>query len=96
MFLHDLKKHLNVAMPYLETLVQNKLLLHQLLAGLPSSTSKQLRARGDTRDVDRVLELLIMTEDQPGQPAAVLELLKEVVLLKEQITELTEQVALLM
>ena len=46
-FLHDLKKHLNAAMPNLKVSAWNQLLLHQLLAGLPNSISKQLRATGD-------------------------------------------------
>ena len=54
-FLHDLKKHLNAAMPNLEASAWNQLLLHQLLAGLPNSISKQLRATGDTTSVDSVL-----------------------------------------
>ena len=97
-FFHDLKKHLSAAMPNLEASARNQLLLHQLLAGLPSSISKQIRATGDTTDVDKVLErarLLIMTEDQPGRAAVVSESPNEVLLLKEQVAELTEQVALL-
>ena len=97
-FLHDLKKYLSAAMPNLEASARNQLLLHQLLVGLPSSISKQLRATGDTTNVDRVLErarLLIMMEDQPGRAAVVSEPSNEVVLMKEQLTELTEQVALL-
>ena len=43
-------------MPNLEASAWNQLLLHQLLAGLPSSISKQLHATGDTTNVDRVLE----------------------------------------
>ena len=37
-----------------------------------------------------------MMEDQPGRAAVVLERANKVLLMKEQLTELTEQVALLM
>ena len=63
----------------LEASAQKQLLLHQLLAGLPSSISKQLRVTADTTDVDKVLEwarLLLMTEDHPGQAAVVCLLMK--------------------
>ena len=91
MFLHDLKKLLSAAMPNLEALARNQLLLHQLLAGLPSSISKQLRATSDTTDLDRVLErawLLFMMEDHPGRAAVVSEPSNEVLLLKEQLADL--------
>jgi len=44
------------AMPDFKTAVQNQLLSHQLLAGLPSSISKQHCETGKTNDLDRVLE----------------------------------------
>lgn len=97
-FFHDLKKLLSAAMPNLEASARNQLLLHQLLAGLPSSISKQLRATGDTTNLDGVLErarLLIMIEDHPEQAAVVSQPSTEVLLMKEQLAELTEQVALL-
>ena len=55
-FLHDIKKLLSGAMPGLETAARNQLLLHQLLAGLPSSISMQIRASGETSDLDKVME----------------------------------------
>ena len=85
-------------MPNLEASARNQLLLYQLLAGLPNSISKQLRATGDTTDLEKVLEqahLLIMIEDQPEQAAVVSQPSSDVLLLKEQIADLTEQVALL-
>ena len=97
-FFHELKKLLSAAMPNLEASARNQLLLHQLLAGLPNSISKQLRATGDTTDLEKVLErarLLIMIEDQPEQAAVVSQPSSDVLLLKEQIADLTEQVALL-
>ena len=97
-FLHDLKKHLNAVMPNLEASAWNQLLLYQLLAGLPNSISKQLRATGNTTSMDSVLErarLLIMTEDPPERAAVVTESSSKALLIKEQLAELTEQVALL-
>ena len=41
-FVHDLKKLLEQAMPGLDKTVRDKLILHQFLAGLPNVTSKQL------------------------------------------------------
>ena len=81
-------------MPNLEALARNQLLLHQLLAGLPNTISKQLCATGSTTDLDRVSErtcLLIMKKDQPEETAVMSQLSSEVLLLKEQIANLTKQ-----
>ena len=43
-FYHDLKKLLGLAMPNLDPAGQKQLLLHQLLAGLPTTVSRQLVA----------------------------------------------------
>jgi len=51
----------------LEVAGQKQLLLHQLIASLPNSVSKQLQATGQTNDIDNVLErahLLLMTDEQ--------------------------------
>ena len=85
-------------MPNLEASSQNQLLLHQLLVGLPSSISEQLHATSDTADLDTVLEctwLLSMMEDYPGRAAVMSESSNEVLLLKEQLADLTKQVDLL-
>lgn len=97
-FLHDLKKLLGMAMPTLEAEARKQLLLHQLLAGLPSAVSKQLRATGETNDIDRILErarLLMMMDDREHTAAAISEKPNDVQQLREQLAELTEQVALL-
>jgi len=101
LFYHDLKKLLSLAMPTLEAAGQKQLLLHQLLAGLPTAVSRQLRATGDTNDIDNVLErarLLLMMDEQQ-QLAAVSEGSSkptgELQHLQQQIAELTEQVAML-
>jgi len=100
-FYHDLKRLLGQAMPSLKAASQKQLLLHQLLAGLPNFVSKQLRATGETNDIDSVLErarFLLMMDEQEHL-AAVLEgsrqPMDELQHLQQQIIDLTEQVALL-
>ena len=100
-FYHDLKKLLNLAMPTLEAAGQKQLLLHQLIAGLPNSVSKQLRATGQTNDIDNVLERarLLLMMDKQEHLAAMSEgsgkLTGELQHMQQQIAALTEQVALL-
>ncbi len=96
-FLHDLKKLLDQAMPDVATDARGQLLLHQFLAGLPNSVSRQLRASGDTTDLDKTVErarLLMVINDRERVATVTAESsqLKE---LKDQVTELTEQVAAL-
>ena len=99
MFVHDLKKLLEQAMPGLEENARNQLLLHQFLSGLPEAASKQLRVGGEVKALDTAISRarLIMTVDEPGRNAAatVAEKPSEVEALKEQIALLTEQVAAL-
>ena len=68
MFVHDLKKFLEHAMPELkDSATRKKLLLHQFLAGLPQAVSRQLRAAGETKDLDTVVEcarLLLALNEQ--------------------------------
>ena len=96
-YLHALKKLLSQAMPNLEEGVRNQLLLHQLLSGLPASVSRQLRATGETTDLDKVMERarLLMTMEEQKHTAAVAEKETEVQHLRDQVTALTEQVAAL-
>lgn len=96
-FLLDLKKLLSQAMPVLEGRARNQLLIHQLLAGLPITVSRQLRAIGETTDLDKVMERarLLMTMDQHEQTASISEKETEVQQLQKQIAELTGQVAAL-
>ena len=49
LFVHDLKRLLEQAMPDLDAGAREQLLLHQFLAGIPSSVGKQLRTTGDTK-----------------------------------------------
>ena len=71
MFVHDLKKLLEQAMPGLEENARNQLLLHQFLSGLPEAASKQLRVGGEVKALDIAISRarLIMTVDEPGQNA---------------------------
>jgi len=88
-------------MPALETAVRNQLLLHQLLAGLPSSISMQIRASGETSDLDKVMErvclLLTVENRQPQHTTAMvpLEQTNELSALREQMALFTDQVAAL-
>ena len=69
------------------------------MAGLPNLISKQLCTTGETTDLDKALErayLLITMKDHQDQVAVVSENSNEVTLLKEQVANLTEQVALLL
>ncbi len=99
LFVHELKKLLEQAMPELESTARQQLLLHQFLAGLPATVSKQLRASGDTKEIDDVVErarLLMALEDQEQATAVVSSAeASEVRQLKDKISELTEQVAAL-
>lgn len=99
-FIYDLKKLLQHAMPDVTADVQNQLLLHQLLAGLPTTVSKQLRATGDINDLEKTLErarlLLSLEEERPTAVAAVATGPSDAELkLRKQVDELAEQVATL-
>ena len=55
------------AMPNMEDTVRQMLLLHQCVAELPIPKSRQLRAAGETRELNSVLDparLLMRTEKQ--------------------------------
>ena len=104
LFLHDLKRLLDRAMPDLPNEAREQLLLHQLLAGLPSSISKQLRSTGDTKQLEPTAERarLLMMIDDDHERRGVTSISQdrscehtEMVQLKTQIAELTEQVAAL-
>ena len=56
LFLHDFKQLLDQAMPGLPNKVREQLLLHQFLAGLPFTISKQLHSSGDTKVLDVTVE----------------------------------------
>ena len=96
-FLHDLKRLLAQAMPNLESATRDQLLLHQFLAGLPTTISRQLRAVGEAKSLQAAVERarLLMAMDSQGQVAAVSSKPDPVEMLTEQVTLLTEQVAAL-
>ena len=72
-FVHDLKRLLDQAMPDLEKNARGELVLHQFIAGLPLHISTQLRATGDTKKLDETVERtrLLMTISPQGPVAAV-------------------------
>ena len=102
LYLHDLKRILQQAMPELAANVSGQLLLHQFLSGLPGPISRQLRVTGETTDLDTVVQLakVLMVVSEQEQAAAITTPptipSNEVVQLKTQISQLTKQVAALM
>ena len=96
-------KLLDRAMPGQERPARDQLLLHQFVTGLPDAISRQLRAAGETRELEKAVErvrLLLTIQDQE-QTAAIIATEKseysasELEMLREQVTALTEQVATL-
>ena len=106
LFLQDLKQKFQLAMPDVTGAAREQLLLHQFVAGLPVSVSKQLRAAGDVTRIETAVErarlLMVLerehTENHPPMVAvtsAPPEQHKQVQELKQQVEELTTQVATL-
>ena len=97
MFVHDLKKLLGHTMPDLGSTAHDQLLLHQFLAGIPDTISRQLRASGETKSLGDAVERarLLMTIDTPDQTAAMANKMGEVEILREQLESLMKQVAAL-
>ena len=60
-----MKKLLDQAMPGLDKPARDQLLLHQFLVGVPETVSRQLRATGETTNLDTTIERarLLMTVD---------------------------------
>ena len=86
---------LDQAMPGLAAEAKQQLLLHQFLTGLPISVSQQLRATGNTKVLDQVVKrakLLLVVQEQT---AAITSEETEVLKLRAQVSQLTEQVAAL-
>jgi len=98
-FVHDLKKLLEIAVPSLNKEAKEPLLLHQFVAGLPEAITRQLRASGEVKTLEAAVtraRLLMTVDSQPV--AAIREPTNgpsEVQQLKDQVAALTEQVALL-
>ena len=103
LFVQDLKQTLEYAMPEIDGSAREQLLLHQFLAGLPLTISKQLRATGDVNKLETAVErarLLLSLEAEKGDTAsvaatAVKEEKQQVQQLQEQIEQLSTQVAAL-
>ena len=102
LYVHDLRKLLNHALPDLEQAAKEPLLLHQFLAGIPESIAKQLRASGEVTTLDAAIThaRLLMTIDSDSvvaltKPDAFTQKSDEVKLLREQVAVLSEQVAVL-
>ena len=99
LFVHGLKTLLKRAMPDIDAIARSQLVLHQFLVGLPVKVSRQLRASGETNDLDKTIErarLLMAIDDQEqddATAAAVSAQRDEVEKLKEKIAELTQQVS---
>ena len=98
-FVHELKKLLDQAMPGLDATARDQLLLHQFLGGIPSTVSRQLRATGETKmlatTVKRARLLSTLDETGTNQSAAVTPAAGEFEVLEDQVAALTEQVAVL-
>ena len=105
LFLHDLKRLLDQAMPDLPRDAREQLILHQFLSGLPTTISKQLRSTGETQRLETTVErarlLMAIKRDQESKSVASISRsdaakeCSEVMQLKTQLSELTEQVATL-
>ncbi|XP_065889767.1 retroviral-like aspartic protease 1 [Dysidea avara] len=88
MYLYELKRLLQQAMPGLTADARKQLLIHQFLAGLPASLSRQLRASGNTADLDELVQrakILMVVDGGERQTVAVHSGISEVSELKSQI-----------
>ena len=97
-FIHELKRLMDQAMPDADAQTRKQLLIHQFLTGIPVEMSKQLRAAGEIEDLDRLIQRakLLMTLDCREKTTAVeKQQIDTVEALKQQVTAFTEQVAAL-
>ena len=68
MFVHDLKKFLNMAILGMNKEVKDPLLLHQFVAGLPEPIMKQPRASAEVKTLEAAVtrsRLLMTIDSQP-------------------------------
>jgi len=95
-FAHELKQLLEQALPTADAGTSKLLLLHQFINGLPGSISTQLRTGGQIDDLKTAMERakILMTLKEKPEGVAAIET-AEVTVLKDQISALTEQVAVL-
>ena len=87
MYSYELKQLLQQAMPELTAEAMKQLLIHQFLAGYPPQ-SRQLRAGGNTTDLDELVQrakILMVVDSDERQTAAVYSYTSEVLELKSQI-----------
>ena len=74
LFLHNLKRLLDQAMPDLPQDAREQLLLHQFLSGLPTAISKQLRSTGENKRLEPTVErarlLMAIESDQESKTVA--------------------------
>ena len=98
-YLHDLKRLLDKALPDLEANARKQVVLHQFMSELPTNISAQLSATGDAKELDSTVEkarLLFGIGSQTPSPTAAVETgPSEVQQQKDQLTELTQEVAVL-
>ena len=91
MFAYELKKLLQQAMPGIETTAREQLILHQFLAGLPIVISQQLRASGETKELDKVVDRarLLMAMNDHSQVAIITDHCEgdPVMKIKDQVAE---------
>ena len=95
LFAYRLKKLLERARIGVTREAKDKLVLHQFLSGLPPAISRQIRATGETRNLQTTVErarlLLSLEEDQ----VAAVEKKPTEVKVEEPVHKLVEQVAVL-
>lgn len=92
-YVHELKKLLDQAIPSLEENARGQFLLHQFLAGIPPHVSRAIRAAADVSSLDKAVERarLLMAVETPHIAAVSTDTThSELQELKGQISLLTE------
>ena len=95
-----LRKLLIHAIPDMAAASKEPLLLHQFLSGIPESMSRQLRASGEIKTLDKAIRLLMTIEPEQvamlwENPCVSVGKPNEIQMLREQVAAQTEQVAAL-
>ena len=97
-YVHELKKLLDQAMPELDKSAREQILLHQFIAGIPPHVSRAIRAAADVSSLEKAIERarLLMAVETPHTAAVSTDTTQsDLQELKGQISLLTEQVAAL-
>ena len=71
-YVHDLERLLDQALPELEANARKQFVLHQFISGLPTHVSTQIRATGDTKELGATVKkarLLMAIGSQAPSPA---------------------------